>query len=212
MTKVGKKKRGYKYSYRATTYRDEVRALWKEAGILEYLPPLRHRDSEAKRVLTALGIDNRIANYLTAEEQLDLTADLSAIGIMPGRTSFTRPERLAISYLLKAGYSYGGDGYNFNPNSDFGTQISLNGGKSGASNSGTNVDIFITPHASVDSKGTLVFIDGVYIHSRNDIATRDAATELVLKSEGWSIMRITDVETESNSMLDSKFKSILLPK
>lgn len=210
MTIVGKKPKKKQYIYRKRTLRDEVRQIFRENGMLEYLAPLRRSQTRLERALTARRIDTRLASVLSSDEALDLAADLTRYGIQPGRTSFTRPERLVIGYLLHHGYQYGGEGYQFNPNSDFGSQVPVNGGK--YSDKGTVVDVFLTSKVVANPKGTLLFVDGNFIHSRNSVATRDKQQEQMLTAQGWVIERIMDYETDLPGILDKRMSAMLLPR
>src|SRR5690349_19695775 len=79
---------------RKPSKRDLIRKAWRAAGALDYLPKLRKSPSDLERILSAAHITEKIAKNLSYKEQSELEADLSAIGIMAGRTSGTLPERL----------------------------------------------------------------------------------------------------------------------
>ncbi len=205
--KVGKKPVS-RYAPRRKTYRDMVRALYKENDILEALPPIRNTPTHLERALTARGIASSLANVMTKEEGLEFIAAQS--GLEFGRTSHTIPELIVFTYLKKAGYSYGGEGPSSNLAADFSYQVPINGGK--ASKGGTDSDFFGSALATGTPRGTLLFVDGLYAHGRNDVAGRDKAAELTLTAQGWKVQRITDVEVYQNGVLDQRMKQIFLPK
>lgn len=205
--KVGKKQQP-RYLPRVRSVRDEIRKIYKEAGILEALPPIRQTPTHLERALTARGISASLANVMTVEEGLEFLAAES--GLEPGITSATLPERLTFAWLKQHGYSYGGTGPSANINMDFTWQVPLNGGKN--AKGGSDIDFFLSSRATGTAKGTTLFIDGLWAHSRNGVAERDAATDLRLTAQGYVVARITDTETASGGILDARLRQLLLPK
>jgi hypothetical protein len=196
------------YQPKTRTIRDEIRAIYKENDILDQLPPLRNTPTHLERALTRRGITASLANVLTPEEALDFLAAES--GLEGGITSATRPERLTFAWLKSHGYTYGGTGGSADTTADFVWQYPLNGGKN--VKGGTEVDFFLSGKATGTPKGTTLFIDGLYAHSRPGIPQRDRAEELVLQAKGFVVQRITDVETDQSGVLDQRMRSIMLPK
>ena len=207
MTRVGKKPKPA-YSPKIPTVRDAIRDIWKQAGILDQLPPIRNTPTHLERVLTARGISASLANVMTEEEALDFLAAES--GLEGGQTSATRPERLTFAWLKSHGYTYGGTGGSADTTADFVWQYPLGGGKN--VKGGTDVDFFLSGKATGTPRGTTLFIDGLYAHSRPGVSDRDRAAELVLKAKGYAVQRITDVETDQSGVLDQRLRSIMLPK
>ena len=206
MTKVGKKPKA-RYLPHTPSVRDMIREIYQDAGIIEALPPIRNTPTHLERALTRLGINQQLAQVMTSEEALDFLAAQS--GLEPGRTSATRPERLVFSWLKRHNYSYGGEGGSANTTADFVFQYPLNGGKN--VKGGADLDFMLSSRATGTKRGVALFIDGNYIHSRNDVATRDKATDLLLTAQGYTVARIQDTETDNGGMLDARMRALLLP-
>jgi hypothetical protein len=94
--------------YRKTTRRDVERQVLKQAGAWDQAKKLRNTPSDIERLVKAAGYGKGITAGLSARELQQLEADLSSIGILPGRTQGTLPERLIAKYLLGRGLSDAG--------------------------------------------------------------------------------------------------------
>lgn len=162
------------------------------SGARDAYPFKKAHASDVERILSAVGASEKLANLLTDKESQLLEADLSYIGLHPGRTQLTLPERLILKWLLVNGYSFGGVAPNItNPNADFFSQYPLGGGRT-KSGGGNVADVYISANASKTKMGISLAIDGSYFHQQVATAARDNAQDLILRSKGYVTARIRD--------------------
>jgi hypothetical protein len=203
-----KRKKAKPRPFRVKTKRDVVREVYRQAGILPQLKKLRNTPSDVKRLALEAGWDSRVIDSLSLREQQQLEADLSSIGILPGRTAGTLPERLVAKYLLGRGLPYEGMGYNAHLYQGWAFQLPTIGGRSG-SGGGAVLDIAIAAKASLTGKIVAGRVNGSYWHHLPGAPAHDAAQKRALERAGYTVLDIWDYEATSPGVLDARMREVL---
>lgn len=189
------------------TVHDLTREIYKAEGAQQAFKYKRVHATDLQRLLTAGGLDARLADFMTTKEQLVEKAALT--GLRPGRIALTLPERLVIGWLEDNHYSFGGVFPNIvDTGADFFSQYPLGGGRSHAGG-GLVADVFISSKASRTDKGIVLAVDGAYYHGQASISGRDEAQNLLMRSEGFVVARIRDNEVYAQGVLNTFMHNLL---
>lgn len=194
---------------RKVTRRDIERAALRQAGAWEYAKKLKEQPKDIERLLKAAGYGPGLAKGLSGSEAKQFEADLAFLGILPGRTAGTLPERLVAKYLWQKGLPYEGMGYSARPYRGWSFQVPLLGGRSG-SGGGAVADIFLADRATFSGKPTAVRVNGLYWHTLPGAPAHDARQKQSLERAGYGVLDISDVEVETPGILDAMLRPVLL--
>lgn len=190
------------------TVRSIIRQIYKEAGMLDLLPKLRNVPTDAEKALAASHLPKELAQVAEQADDQQMLKDLAQIGIFPGKTAGTKPELATAYWLLKHNYQYGGMSYSFDPNSDWGFQVPLEGGRAGAGG-GAVADIFLTAKSTNTKAGVVVRVNGVYWHTRPGAEPHDRAQQLRLEAKGFAVKDLWDYQALNPGQLDTFMKELL---
>jgi hypothetical protein len=194
--------------YRKVTRRDVERQVARQTGTLAQLKPIRNTPSDVERLAKAAGYGKGITTGLSARELQQLEADLSSIGILPGRIQGTLPERLIAKYLLGRGLPYEGMGYSARLSQGWAFQVPTLGGRSG-SGGGAVLDIAISARASLTGKVVAGRVNGSYWHHLPGAPAHDAAQKKALERAGFTVWDIYDYEVQTPGVLDARMREVL---
>jgi hypothetical protein len=204
----GARKKAKPRLYRKITRRDVERQVARQTGTLDQLKPIRNTPSDVERLAKAAGYGPGITTGLSARELVQLEADLSSIGILPGRIQGTLPERLIAKYLLGRGLAYEGMGYSARLSQGWAFQVPTLGGRAG-SGGGAVIDIAVAGRATFGGKALAIRANGLYWHTRPGAPAHDAAQKKALERQGWAVVDIWDYEAQAPGVLDAKLRPLL---
>jgi hypothetical protein len=205
---TGARKKAKPRLYRKITRRDVERRVARQTGTLAQLKPIRNTPSDVERLAKEAGYGPGITTGLSARELQQLEADLSSIGILPGRIQGTLPERLIAKYLLGRGLAYEGMLYNSRLSQGWVFQLPTLGGRSG-SGGGAVLDLAVSSRATFSGKILGIRANGLYWHTRPGAPAHDAAQKKALERAGFEIVDIWDYEAQAPGVLDAKLRPLL---
>jgi hypothetical protein len=204
----GSRKKSKPRPFRKVTRRDIERQIARQSGTLDQLKPIRNTPSDVERLAKAAGYGPGITSGLSTRELQQFEADLAFLGILPGRTAGTLPERLVAKYLLGRGLPYEGMGYSARLNQGWAFQLPTLGGRSG-SGGGAVLDIAIAARASLSGKVVGVRVNGAYWHHLPGAPAHDAAQKRALERAGFQVADIWDYEAQVPGVLDARLREVL---
>lgn len=203
-----KKKKAAPRPFRKITKRDIERQALKQAGAWDYAKKLKEQPTDLEQLLKAGRFGPGIASGLSRQEQQQFEADLSFLGILPGRTAGTLPERLVAKYLWGKGLPYEGMGYSARLNQGWAFQYPTLGGRSN-SGGGAVLDIAVSKTKTTDGKPLGIRANGSYWHHLPGAPQHDARQKADLERAGWTVLDLWDYEIEVPGVLDAKLRPAL---
>jgi hypothetical protein len=188
----GSRKKSKPRPFRKVTRRDIERQIARQSGTLDQLKPIRNTPSDVERLAKAAGYGPGITSGLSTRELQQFEADLAFLGILPGRTAGTLPERLVAKYLWGKGLPYEGASYSARPFIGWSFQVPLLGGRAG-SGGGAVADILLANRATILGKTAVLRINGYYWHNLPGVPAKDKRQKDSLERAGYAVIDMLDI-------------------
>jgi hypothetical protein len=168
----------------------------------------KNQPKDIDRLVKAAGYGPGITRGLSARELQQFEADLSFLGILPGRIAGTLPERLVAKYLWGKGLPYEGMGYSARLSQGWAFQVPVLGGRS-RDGQGAVLDIAISARASLSGKVVGTRVNGYYWHNLPGAPEHDERQKKQLEKAGYEVLDLWDYEIAQPGTLDAKMRSVL---